>query len=92
MARNGGGSIVNFASMLSYFGSAAGPAYVSSKGGIVQLTKSLAQTFAGDGVRVNAVAPGWVETPLLDQATTEEGWVRAFSLALHWDGSASRSR
>ena len=72
MARSGGGSIVNFASMLSYFGSDAGPAYAASKGGIVQLTKSLAQSFAAQGIRVNAVAPGWVETPLLDQVTVDE--------------------
>lgn len=73
MARNGGGSIVNFASMLSTFGSADGPAYAASKGGIVQLTKSLAQTFAKDGIRVNAVAPGWIQTPLLDQVKQIEG-------------------
>jgi NAD(P)-dependent dehydrogenase (short-subunit alcohol dehydrogenase family) len=66
MAKNGGGSIVNFASMLSTFGSSDGPAYAASKGAIVQLTKSLAQLYAADGIRVNAVAPGWIETPLLE--------------------------
>lgn len=58
------GAIVNVASMYSFFGSEDRPAYSASKGGIVQLTKSLAQTFARDGVRVNAVAPGWIRTPL----------------------------
>jgi NAD(P)-dependent dehydrogenase (short-subunit alcohol dehydrogenase family) len=58
------GAFVNGASMYSYFGSEDRPAYSASKGGIAQLTKSLAQTFAPDGVRVNAVAPGWIETPL----------------------------
>ncbi len=58
------GCIVNVASMYSYFGSKDRPAYSASKGGIVQLTRSLAQTWAQQGVRVNAVAPGWIATPL----------------------------
>lgn len=64
LLRSRRGSIVNVASMYSTFGSEDRPAYAASKGGIVQLTKSLAQSFAADGVRVNAVAPGWIETPL----------------------------
>lgn len=59
-----GGAIVNIASMLSFFGSGAAPAYSASKGGIAQLTKSLAIAWAPDGIRVNAVAPGWIETNL----------------------------
>ncbi|WP_133798806.1 SDR family NAD(P)-dependent oxidoreductase [Kribbella caucasensis] len=61
---DGGGCIVNVASMLSYFGGPLVPAYSASKGGIVQLTKSLAVAWAANGIRVNAVAPGWIATDL----------------------------
>ena len=66
-----GGRIVNIASMLSYFGGARVPAYSASKGGVAQLTKSLALAWAADGIRVNAVAPGWIATPLT-QALQED--------------------
>ena len=59
-----GGSIVNVASMLSFFGAGLAPAYSASKGGIAQLTKSLAIAWAAEGIRVNAIAPGWIATPL----------------------------
>ena len=58
------GSIVNLASMLSFFGGGLVPAYSASKGGVAQLTKSLAIAFADQSIRVNAVAPGWIATPL----------------------------
>ena len=59
-----GGCIVNTASMLSFFGGGLVPAYSASKGAIAQLTKSLALAYAAEGIRVNAVAPGWIATPL----------------------------
>ena len=59
-----GGSIINIASMLSFFGGGRVPAYSASKGGIVQLTRSLAIAWAADHIRVNAVAPGWIATSL----------------------------
>lgn len=59
-----GGCVVNTASMLSFFGSGFVPAYSASKGGVAQLTKSLAIAWASEGIRVNAVAPGWIETPM----------------------------
>ncbi len=58
------GSIVNFASMYSLFGAPRAPAYSASKGAIAQLTRSLAVAWAPDGIRVNAVAPGWIATTL----------------------------
>lgn len=70
---SGQGSIVNTASMLSFFGSPYVPAYSASKGGVAQLTKSLAAAWANEGIRVNAVAPGWIETdmtrPLVEDQT-----------------------
>lgn len=59
---SGGAAIVNIASIFSFFGGAHAPAYTASKGAIAQLTKALAVAWAGDGIRVNAVAPGWVRT------------------------------
>ena len=70
LARSGG-SIVNIASMYSYFGGPHAPAYTASKGGVGQLTKSLAVAWATDGIRVNAVAPGWIETSMTDGARSD---------------------
>ena len=64
LAAASGGCIVNTASMLSFFGGGLVPGYSASKGGVAQLTKSLAIAYAADGIRVNAVAPGWIATPL----------------------------
>lgn len=63
LARSGG-VIVNTASMLSFFGGGLVPGYAASKGGVAQLTKSLAIAYAADGIRVNAIAPGWIATAL----------------------------
>jgi NAD(P)-dependent dehydrogenase (short-subunit alcohol dehydrogenase family) len=57
-----GGAIVDTASMHPFHGSAFVPGYAASKGEVVLLTKSLAAAWAADGIRVNAVAPGWIET------------------------------
>lgn len=58
------GAVVNIASMLSFFGGGLVPAYSASKGGVAQLTKSLAIAWAPDGIRVNALAPGWIATAM----------------------------
>jgi NAD(P)-dependent dehydrogenase (short-subunit alcohol dehydrogenase family) len=58
------GAIVNTGSMLSFFGGPAIPAYTASKGGVAQLTKALAVAWAAEGIRVNAIAPGWIATEL----------------------------
>ena len=60
------GCIVNTASMLSFFGGGLVPGYSASKGGVAQLTKSLAIAYAAEGIRVNALAPGWIATALTD--------------------------
>ncbi|HET8746032.1 MAG TPA: glucose 1-dehydrogenase [Ramlibacter sp.] len=64
MLKAGRGKIINIASILSIFGAPYAPAYCASKGGIVQLTKSLAIAWARDGIQVNAVLPGWIDTEL----------------------------
>jgi len=64
MANSGGGKIINIGSMLSIFGAAFAGPYGASKGGIVQLSKSLASAWAKDNIQVNAVLPGWIDTEL----------------------------
>src|SRR5215468_5527399 len=71
MKRAGAGKIVNIGSMLSIFGASFAPAYGASKGGIVQLTKSLAVAWAKDNIQVNAVLPGWIDTELTRKARAE---------------------
>jgi NAD(P)-dependent dehydrogenase (short-subunit alcohol dehydrogenase family) len=66
LARTGQGAIINLASMLTFQGGGLVPGYSASKGGIGQMTKSLAIAYASDGIRVNAIAPGWIATPLTE--------------------------
>lgn len=71
MLERGDGRIINVASQLGQIGGIAVPHYVASKAGIIGLTKALAREVAGRGVLVNAIAPGPIETPLLDRETEE---------------------
>ncbi|MCW6508991.1 SDR family NAD(P)-dependent oxidoreductase [Lichenifustis flavocetrariae] len=73
------GSIVNTASMLSFFGGGLVPGYAASKGGVAQLTKSLAIAYAAEGIRVNAVAPGWIETRLTSALQNDPARHKAIS-------------
>jgi len=68
MKKAGAGKIINVGSMLSIFGAPYAPAYGASKGGIVQLTKSMAVAWADDAIQVNAVLPGWIDTDMTRQA------------------------
>ncbi|MBI2772341.1 MAG: glucose 1-dehydrogenase [Burkholderiales bacterium] len=68
MKQAGGGKIINIGSMLSIFGAPYAPAYGASKGGVVQLTRSLATAWAADNIQANAVLPGWIDTELTRKA------------------------
>ncbi len=68
MRQAGGGKVINIGSMLSIFGAPYASAYGASKGGVVQLTRSLATAWAADNIQVNAVLPGWIDTDLTRKA------------------------
>jgi 2-deoxy-D-gluconate 3-dehydrogenase len=71
MKAQGGGKIINIGSMMSIFGGAYAAPYSTSKGGLVQLTKSLATAWAKDNIQVNAVLPGWIDTELTRDARAQ---------------------
>ena len=64
----GGGKVINIGSMMSIFGAPYAPAYGASKGGIVQLTRAMAASWAADQIQVNAILPGWIATDLTQAA------------------------
>jgi NAD(P)-dependent dehydrogenase (short-subunit alcohol dehydrogenase family) len=66
-----GGAVVNVASMWAIFGSPGAPAYTASKAAVAAVTRSQAVAWASRGVRVNSVAPGWVETRISERARTD---------------------
>ncbi|CAN0583754.1 unnamed protein product [Ectocarpus sp. 12 AP-2014] len=81
MLKNGGGKIINIASLMSFLGGITIPAYAASKGGVSQLTKALSNDWAAKGICVNAIAPGYMDTQLNtalinDKKRTEEVFIR----------------
>ncbi|XP_053381307.1 17-beta-hydroxysteroid dehydrogenase 14-like isoform X1 [Mercenaria mercenaria] len=80
--RKTGGSIVNIASISGVIANAASPTYCASKGGVISLTKALAIDEAKHGVRVNAIAPGPVNTPMLNNVMKKAGDVEGITKAM----------
>lgn len=83
MAKQQSGSIVNMASVAGLVGFAGLPAYCASKGGVVQLTRTAALEYAEQGIRVNAVCPGAIQTNMIDRITGREPDVEAQFRGLH---------
>jgi 2-dehydro-3-deoxy-D-gluconate 5-dehydrogenase len=88
MKATGGGKVINIGSMMSIFGASFAPAYAASKGGIVQYTRACACAWAADGIQVNAILPGWIDTDLTKHARQEidglHGKVLARTPAARW--------
>lgn len=88
MLRQGSGVIVNMASILGQVGTPASPGYVTAKHGMVGLTQTAAIEYAPKGIRINAVGPGYIDTPLLSQLSPE---VRQQLVGLHPIGRLGRA-
>lgn len=73
MLANGGGKIINIASLISVIGGLTVPAYAAAKGGVAQLTKALSNEWAGRGVTVNAIVPGFIHTDLTEDLVNDPG-------------------
>ena len=80
MGQAGGGAIVNMASILGQVGTKGSAAYVAAKHGVLGLTQTAALEYADQGVRVNAVGPGYIDTPLLNSLSPK---VKAALIELH---------
>ncbi|WP_439605775.1 SDR family NAD(P)-dependent oxidoreductase [Hydrogenophaga sp.] len=82
MLRTGGGAIVNVASILGAVGFASAPAYAAAKHGVVGLTHTAALEYSAQGVRVNAVGPGFIRTPMIEALDNDEA-THAMLVAAH---------
>ncbi|WP_338469622.1 SDR family oxidoreductase [Niallia sp. XMNu-256] len=71
MEKTGNGSIINCASILGHVGQMSVSAYAAAKGGVVNMTRAAAVTYANRGIRINSVCPGYVNTPILDNTPKE---------------------
>ena len=89
MLKGGGGSIVNMASILGAAGFAMAPAYAAAKHGVLGLTKTAALEYSAQGVRVNAVGPAFIHTPMIS-ALEQDAAVNAMLLAAHPIGRLGR--
>jgi NAD(P)-dependent dehydrogenase (short-subunit alcohol dehydrogenase family) len=89
--QSGGGSIVNASSVAGLVGSRVNNAYSASKHGVVGLSRSVALEYADQGLRVNAVCPGWIETPMTEPVTHGKPELLAQIIARHPIGRAGRA-
>lgn len=87
MLQTGGGSIINCASILGHVGQPSVSAYAAAKGGVVNLTRSAAVTYAKHGIRINAVCPGYIDTPMLEGM---DGEMKSYLESLHPIGRLGR--
>lgn len=89
MLKNGGGSVINMASILGAVGFATSPAYAAAKHGVLGLTKAAALEYSAQGVRINAVGPGFIHTPMISGLEQDAG-VNAMLVSAHPIGRLGR--
>ncbi len=93
MKQSGGGAIVNMCSVSAFIGSPGGAPYHTTKGAVLSLSRSLAQELAPQGIRVNSICPGWVDTPFTDryiESQPDPTGLRAYANGLHALGRMAR--